>query len=113
MRRGPATALAAAAALAVVVACDVDRAPQPLRATPPGAGATVKWDLAHRPLPTLPIPNDVATFADPTSRTGRRINASLVAPTAMEKSAREGFDAMEGWGTSAPITVQFDPPDDL
>src|SRR6478672_3618833 len=80
-------------------ACGVDTAPDGLRATPPGDGPLVKFDVAHRPLPEVPLPNDLATFADPTSRTGRRINVSLVAPTNMEKIARDGLDELEGWGT--------------
>jgi hypothetical protein len=94
--------------VALVVACDVDTAPDGLRATPKGDGPVVRWDITHRPLPDVPIPNDVATFPDPTSRTGLRINASLVAPTTMERNARAGFDEMEGWGTSSPISVAFD-----
>src|SRR5205085_12404331 len=46
-------------------------------------------------------------FADPTSRTGRRINASQIAPTHSERVARTGFDELEGWGTFAPIAVSF------
>jgi len=65
------------------------------------------FDLTRRPLPELPLPNDVATFADPTSRTGRRPNVSLVAPTHMERLARQGLSSLEGWGTYAPITVAF------
>jgi hypothetical protein len=87
--------------------CSVDHAPQGLRATPPGDGPQVVFDLTRRPLPEIPQPNDVATFPDPTSRTGRRINVSMVAPTSMEVAAREGFANMEGWGTFAPITVAF------
>ncbi|MDB5220038.1 MAG: hypothetical protein JWO86_7965, partial [Myxococcaceae bacterium] len=89
-------------------ACGVDTAPDGLRATPPGNGPVVKFDVTHRPLPEVPLPNDVATFADPTSRTGRRINVSLVAPTFMERNAREDFATMEGWGISSPISVAFD-----
>jgi hypothetical protein len=89
-------------------ACGVDTAPDGLRATPPGDGPVVKFDVTHRPLPEVPLPNDLATFADPTSRTGRRINVSLVAPTFMERKAREDFGAMEGWGISSPISVAFD-----
>lgn len=89
-------------------ACSVDTAPVWLRATPPGNGPQVQFDLYHQPLPNIPQPNDVATVPDPTSRTGRRINASLVAPTNMEQQARQQFDEMEGWGTTAPITVSFD-----
>jgi hypothetical protein len=88
-------------------ACSVDTIPSSLGDTPPGGGPTVVFDLLHRPLPDIPAPNDLATVADPTSRTGRRINASLVAPTNMERIARAQFDEMEGWGTTAPITVHF------
>jgi hypothetical protein len=91
----------------VVASCSIDTIPVGLRATPAGDGPVVVFDLLARPLPDIPAPNDVATFADPTSRTGRRINASLVAPTAIESAAREQFDELEGWGTFAPITVRF------
>jgi len=88
----------------------MDTVPDGLRATPTGPGATVIFDTLARPLPNIPLPNDVATFADPTSRTGLRINASLIAPTYMEREAREAFDDVEGWGTFAPITVAFQKP---
>ena len=94
-------------------ACSVDRAPTGLRMTPPGTGPKVEWDLTHRPLPQVPLPNDIATFPDPTSRTGLRINASLVAPTNIERVARSAFDEMEGWGTSAPLSVQFQRDDSM
>lgn len=74
-------------------------------------GPRVRWDLGARPLPEIPLPNDVATYADPSSPTGLRINASTLAPTAFESRLREGFDTMDGWGTFAPITLSFD--DDL
>jgi hypothetical protein len=90
-----------------IAACAVDTIPSSLAQTPPGSGPTVVFDLLNLPLPDIPQPNDIATFADPTSRTGRRIDASLVAPTSMEQVAREQIDEMEGWGTSAPITVRF------
>lgn len=93
--------------VALAVACD-DTVPDGLRRTPDGNGPSVRWEPLKRPLPDLPLPNDVATFADPTSRTGLRINVSLVAPTNMEKRAREAFDDLEGWGTSSPISVAFD-----
>jgi hypothetical protein len=94
--------------MTVAGACGIDTAPDGLRATPAGNGPVVKFDVTHRPLPEVPLPNDLATFADPTSRTGRRINVSLVAPTFMERNAREDFSTMEGWGISSPISVAFD-----
>ena len=95
-------------ALALFAAhCSVDQAPAGLRVTPPGTGPRIVFDVERQPLPEIPQPNDIATFPDPTSRTGRRINVSVIAPTEMETSARHGFGAMEGWGTFAPITVSF------
>ena len=88
-------------------ACAGDTVPNGLRATPSGSGPLVVFDLTGRPLPNIPLPNDIATFPDPTSRTGLRLNASLVAPTNMERIARQGFDQMEGWGTYQPISVTF------
>src|SRR4051812_17897712 len=99
------------ATVALAGACGVDTAPDGLRMTPPGDGPMVKFDVSHRPLPDVPLPNDVATFADPTSRTGRRINVSLIAPSHMEARAREDFTTMEGWGTSSPVSVSFARPD--
>lgn len=89
----------------------VDRAPEGLGHTRPGPGATIRFDLAHEPLPEIPLPNDTATWPDPTSRTGLRINASLIAPTELEQKARARFNQMEGWGTFAPIAVAFDLPE--
>jgi hypothetical protein len=93
----------------VLAACTIDTIPSLIRATPPGSGPVVVFDMLAKPLPDIPTPNDIATFPDPTSRTGRRLNASLIAPTRLEQAAREQFDEMEGWGTFAPITVRFTP----
>ncbi len=92
----------------LLAACAVDTAPEGLRRTPSGPGAHVVFDTARRPLPEVPLPNDIATFPDPTSRTGLRVNVSLVAPTAMERIARDGLNDLEGWGTYAPIWASFD-----
>lgn len=88
-------------------ACIVDTAPAGARRTPPGDGPLVVFDMVRQPLPEIPRPNDIATFADPTSRTGRRLDVSLVSPTRLESALREGLNTMEGWGTFAPITVAF------
>jgi hypothetical protein len=101
-------ALAASALFVLASSCVMDQSPAGLRRTPAGSGATVRFDLAHTPLPDIPLPNDTATWPDPTSRTGLRINASLLAPTSIERQARDRFSRMEGWGTFAPISVSFD-----
>jgi len=93
-------------ALSMASACE--RAPLDFGRTPTGPGARVRFDLAHTPLPDIPLPNDTATWSDPTSRTGLRINASMVAPTEIEQDARARFDQLEGWGTFMPISLAFD-----
>jgi len=77
-------ALAVVTLSAIASSCVMDQAPAGLRVTPSGPGATVRFDLAHKPLPDIPLPNDTATWPDPTSRTGLRINASLIASTNFE-----------------------------
>jgi hypothetical protein len=96
--------------LLAVFAC---AAPAGLAPTPEGGGPRVVWDLAHRPLPEIPFPNDAATRPDPSSPTGRRLNLSLVAPTGLEGEVRERADRLDGFGTFSPITVKFDAPLDL
>ncbi len=87
--------------------------PTGLARTVAGPGAEVRFDSFHRPLPDIPLPNDLATRFDATSPTRRRINASVVAPTTWEKKTRESLDAINGWGTLAPITVSFAGPLDV
>ena len=75
-----------------------------------GDGPVVKFDLFAKPLPEVPLPNDVATRPDPNSPTGRRINASMIAETRMESSAREKIDTLDGWGVVMDShTVQTHP----
>lgn len=104
-------------ALAVVAtlgtACAGDDSPVAWRATPAGDGPRVVWDLYTETLPQIPLPNDVATWPDPTSPTGRRLNASQVVPTSLERTTRGRFDDLDGWGTFAPITVSFEQDLDL
>ncbi|MEZ4250956.1 MAG: hypothetical protein R3B99_22280 [Polyangiales bacterium] len=76
--------------------------------TPEGDGPRIVWNLNHEPLPELPLPNDVATWPDPTSPTGRRINVSLVAPTDFEVLTRTLFGELDGWGTYGGITIPFE-----
>lgn len=102
-------ALAMTTAVGVVgsAGCFVDTAPSGLRRTPAGPGAAVVFDPTRRPIPEVPLPNDIATFPDPTSRTGRRVNVSLEAKSFMERNARSGFNELEGWGTFMPIWASF------
>ena len=99
------------AAAVSVFGCAVDDAPAGLRRTPAGDGALVRFDMFHKPLPEIPLPNNLATWPDPTSRTGLRINASLLAGTDIEFNSRRKMDEIEGWATFGPITVAFDMPD--
>jgi hypothetical protein len=97
-------------AIAVAPGCAVDEAPGGVKKANKTGGPMVVFDLGHRPLPEIPLPNDIATWPDPTSRTGRRINASLVAPTSIERNARERFSRLEGWGTFSGISIPFNKP---
>jgi hypothetical protein len=71
------------------------------------ADVTVKFDFDHRPLPDIPLPNDIATRPDADSRTGLRVNASMLAPTGMEQRVRTLIDGLDGWGVYQPITIPF------
>lgn len=82
-----------------------------MRAEP--AEVTVKFDFDHLPLPDIPLPNDIATRADPTSPTGLRINASLFAPTEYERRTRGLIDGLDGWGVYQPINIPFTGPIDV
>jgi hypothetical protein len=101
-----------ATALLALGAC-ASPEPQGLRLSDQGTGPQVKFDIHHRPLPDIPLPNDFATRHDPTSPTGRRVNASMVAPTQWESVTRQALDQLDGWGTYAPISVGFTAPLDL
>lgn len=76
------------------------------------ADVTVKFDFDARPLPEIPLPNDIATRPDDHSRTGRRLNASMIAPTNMEQRTRRLIDGLDGWGLYQPIAIPFTGPID-
>ncbi len=81
-------------------------APEGLAPAQP-ADTTVKVDFEAKPLPEIPLPNDLATRFDETSPTHRRINASMMAQTQFETLVRQNIDMLDGWGVFAPITVGF------
>lgn len=87
--------------------------PRGLGPTVRAGGPVVVWDVAHTPLPEIPLPNDQATRLDPTSPTGRRLNVAMRAVTRYEEKTRRLFDRLDGFGAYAPITVRFDRPLDL
>ena len=91
-----------------LVACLGDE-PEGLHRAEP-AETTVAMDFFHRPLPEIPLPNDIATRFDISSATGRRINASMVAPTGFERRVRELIDSLDGWGVLQPISIPFTGP---
>jgi pimeloyl-ACP methyl ester carboxylesterase len=97
--------------LCIGVAC----APYPtgIRETPEGTGPAVVIDWDAKPLPEIPLPNDLATRPDPTSLTGLRLNISELAPTEMERKARRKINELIGFGIYAPFTVSFDEALDL
>ena len=84
------TMILALALVVGTVGC-LSEPPQGIAPSQP-ASTTVKMDFYHRPLPELPLPNDVATRFDPTSATQLRVNASMVAPTHFEMRVRELID---------------------
>ena len=86
----------------------MDQAPQGLRKTPAGNGPVVRFDVFHKPLPDIPMPNDIATWPDPSSRTGLRLNPSVIAPTSIEHVARKKYGELEGWATYGWLSVAFD-----
>ena len=95
-------------ALPLLAGC-LSEAPEGIAPSQP-ADTTVKLDFEHRPLPELPLPIDLATRHDETSPTGRRINASMIAPTRMEARVRELLDRLDGWGVMQPIAIPFTGP---
>ena len=104
--------LAASTLTLALAACTGSRG-EGLAPTERRGGAQVVFDLEARPLPEIPLPNDAAMRLDPTSPTGRRINVSLDTPTELERQVRGRFNALDGFGTYAPITVRFTEPLDL
>lgn len=92
-----------------VAACDTSDDPEGIAKAQP-AKTTVKLDFFHKPLPEIPLPNDIATVFDAKSATGRRVNASMVAPTGFERTTRKRLDELDGWGVLQPITIPFTGP---
>ncbi len=92
---------------------DCAESPSGIAPTPDGDGPMVVFDFEKLPLPDIPFPNDIATRPDRSSPTGKRLNASMVAPTGIEATARERIDELSGWGVYQPINVRFDKPLDL
>lgn len=103
--------LVALAALGLLAGCSATE-PQGLYPSS-DAATTVKFDFFHRPIPEIPLPNDLATRVDRTSATGLRINASLVAPTGFEARLRELIADLDGWGVMQPIAIPFTGPLDV
>jgi hypothetical protein len=97
----------------LIIGCEGGGRPEGLAPAPDTTGPRVVWDLEAEPLPEIPLPNDAATWPDPTSPTGLRVNASTVAPTDIEARLRAVYDRLDGWGVFAPITIPFDGPIDV
>lgn len=76
------------------------------------AKTTVKFDFFAKPLPEIPLPNDIATRYDETTPTRRRVNASMIAPTGFESKTRAQLDTLDGWGVLQGIAIPFSGPID-
>jgi len=70
-------------------------------------------DFLRRPLPEIPLPNDLATRYDGASATNRRVNASMVGPTQFESRVRRHLDQLDGWGLLQAIYIPFTGPLDV
>ncbi|MEE2901073.1 MAG: hypothetical protein VYC39_02030 [Myxococcota bacterium] len=90
----------------------IDNDPEGIAPAQP-AKTTIEMDFYNRPLPSIPLPNDIATRYDPDSATGLRINASMIAPTKIEREVRELFDQVDGWSVFGQITIPFTGPIDV
>jgi fermentation-respiration switch protein FrsA (DUF1100 family) len=99
--------------VASFLGCQGVDAPEGEWKTQPTGGPVVTFDLFAKPLPEVPLPNDIATRPERSSPTGRRINASHIAPTRLESGVRRRMDRLDGWGTYGAITVSFQPEDQL
>ncbi len=73
-------------------------------------GPKVVFDPLARPVPEVPLPNDLLLRTD---GQGLAWNVSEHAPTRMEQSIREHLPRLDGFGSFAPISVAFDAPLDL
>jgi hypothetical protein len=100
--------LASVTSLALTSLASCAEPPAGLGLTPDGEGPMVVFEFDRKPLPEIPFPNDLATRPDSTSATGLRVNASLVAPTQLETTARTRIDELNGFGVYQAITVRFD-----
>ncbi|TMA28760.1 MAG: hypothetical protein E6J78_04955 [Deltaproteobacteria bacterium] len=94
--------------LITLIACAKGAAFEGLAPAVDTGGPKVVFDLSRRPLPEIPYPNDLATRPDPKSPTGLRVNATLVAPTQLERTVRARLDQLDGFGTFAPLSVAFE-----
>jgi hypothetical protein len=73
-------------------------------------GPVVEFDPEAKPIPKVPLPNNVATRIDPSSSTGRRINISMQANTELEQDMRKKINSLSGFGIYSPIWVSFSKP---
>jgi hypothetical protein len=101
------------AALLLTSCFEDNKLPEGLRSAQSEAGPTVVFDLEAWPFPDIPFPNDLATVADSTSPTGKRINVSLLGATEAESKVRRYVNRLSGFGVFMPLSVRFDAPLDV
>lgn len=105
--------LSLAAGAVAGLSCVPQSAPEGLRSSPPGEGPQVVFQWAEGEALSVPFPNDLLTRADRSASTGRRLNLSTLAPTALAGSLQKDLLAHDGFSAFAPITVAFDAPLDV
>ena len=114
MKRSHVLALGAGGILAAALTIGGCFSPEPegtITAAP--AATTVRYDFFAKPLPEIPLPNDLATRYDATSATGRRLNASQITPTQFNSTVRKLVDQLDGWGVFQTISIPFTGPLDI
>src|SRR5438045_1330754 len=93
--RDPMPRIASLVSICLLTACAEPTSFDGLARAEAGPGPKVVFDLLHKPLPEIPFPNDIATRRDTSSPTGLRVNASLVAPTQLERGVRGLIDRLD------------------
>lgn len=114
MRATPRLGLVLALALLAPACVDGDASRNAAGVVESGAhGPSVRFDPLHRPVPEVPLPNDLMLRPDNARGEGAVWNISPEAPTKLEQRLRRTMQQLEGFGVFAPIQVSFSGPLDI